>query len=301
VSRPPAGPWTQAARRLRRDRRARLGAGFLGLVAVACLAGPTLAGALAGLDATTPDLALGAAPPSGRHWLGTDPLGRDLLVRVLAGGRLALAVTVIATGLAVLLGTAWGALAAQAGGRVDFVMMRIVDILYGLPVVLLVITVMAVLDTRSVVALFLLIGAVHWMTLARIVRGQVASLRGGELVAAARALGASPARILVRHLLPNALGPIVVYAALLAPQVMLTEAFLGFLGLGAPPPQASWGTLIAEGADRMRLFPWLLLAPAAVMTATIVAFHLVGDAMRDALDPRTGYASTRRSTPVGSS
>jgi oligopeptide transport system permease protein len=248
---------------------------------VFCVVGPWVVSA----DATTQDHALGAVPPDGAHPFGTDPLGRDMLVRVMLGGRLALLVALIATTVAVLVGVTWGAIAGFAGGRVDFVMMRIVDILYGFPVVVFVIVVMAVLATKSLFVLFLLIGAINWMTMARIVRGQIMALRHREFVEAARAIGAGRRRIVLRHLLPNALGPIIVYTTVSMPQVMLTEAFLSFIGLGVQAPQASWGTLVAEGAEKMRVFPWLLVLPGAVMSATIFALNFLGDGLRDALDP----------------
>jgi oligopeptide transport system permease protein len=281
------GLWQDAWRRLRRNRMAVICGGFLGIVIVFCVLGPILAGAIGGLDANTQDTDLGATGPSARHWFGTDPLGRDMLVRTMLGGRLALAVALIATTVAVVVGVSWGAIAAYAGGRVDFVMMRIVDVLYGFPVVVFVIVVMAVLATKSLLVLFFLIGAINWMTMARIVRGQVRSLRQREFIEAARAIGARPTRIILRHLIPNALGAIIVYTTLQLPAVMLTEAFLSVIGLGVQAPAASWGTLVAEGAGTMRVFPWLLIAPGIVMATTIFALNFLGDGLRDALDPQT--------------
>ena len=279
--------WDDAWRRLRRNRMALACAGYVAFIIVFCVAGPWLAAAIGGLDATAQDHTLGATGPSWDHPFGTDPLGRDMLVRVMLGGRLALLVALIATAVAVVVGISWGAISAYAGGRVDFVMMRIVDVLYGFPVVVFVIVVMAVLGTKSLVVLFLLIGAINWMTMARIVRGQVMSLRHREFVEAARALGAGTGRILSRHLIPNCLGPIIVYTTLQMPHVMLTEAFLSFIGLGVQAPEASWGTLVAEGAEKMRVFPWLLVAPGIVMATTIFALNFLGDGLRDALDPQT--------------
>jgi oligopeptide transport system permease protein len=259
------------------------GAAFLALAA-ACAIGPMIAGA-AGIDATTIDAQLGATPPSAAHWFGTDTLGRDLLVRVLIGGRIAISVAVVAAAIAVVIGVGYGAIAAYAGGAIDNAMMRVVDALYGFPTLVLVIVVMAVTGVRSLLALFALIGAISWLTMARITRGQVLALRRREFVEAARALGASPGRILVRHILPNAAGPIVVYATLALPQVMLTEAFLSFLGLGVQAPLASWGTLVTEGSSQIVVYPWLLVFPAVVMGAAILALNFVGDGIRDALDP----------------
>jgi oligopeptide transport system permease protein len=261
-------------------------AGFLAFVVVVCVAGPWIAGAF-GVDATTQDVELGAQGPTWDHWLGTDPLGRDMLVRVMLGGRLALLVAFTATLVAVVVGVTYGATSAYAGGRVDFAMMRIVDVLYGFPVVVFVIVVMSVLQTRSLLVLFALIGAISWMTMARIVRGQVMSLRHRDFVEAARALGAGPGRIVSRHLIPNSLGPIIVYATMQLPTVMLTEAFLSFIGLGVQAPKASWGTLVAEGAEKMVVYPWLLIGPGAVMATTIFALNFLGDGLRDALDPQT--------------
>ncbi len=251
-----------------------------------CVLGPWIAGAF-GVDATTQDIDYGAQGASWDHWMGTDPLGRDMLVRVMLGGRLALLVAFTATFVAVVVGVGYGATSAYAGGRVDFAMMRVVDVLYGFPVVVFVIVVMSVLQTRSLFVLFALIGAISWMTMARIVRGQVLSLRHREYVEAARALGARPGRIVLYHLVPNAAGPIIVYATMSLPTVMLTEAFLSFIGLGVQAPRASWGTLVAEGAEKMIVYPWLLVFPGLVMATTIFALNFLGDGLRDALDPQT--------------
>jgi oligopeptide transport system permease protein len=279
--------WADAWRRLRKNRMA-VGSGlYLLVILVFCVVGPWLASAIGGLDATTQDIDYGAQGPSGEHWFGTDPLGRDMLVRTMMGGRLALVVAFTATAVALLVGVTWGSTAGFVGGRTDEAMMRVVDVLYGFPVVVFVIVLMSVLQTRSLVVLFALIGAINWMTMARIVRGQVMTLRHREFVEAARALGAGPGRIVTRHLIPNTLGPIIVYATLQLPHVMLTEAFLSFLGLGVQAPQASWGTLVAEGAEKMVVYPWLLIGPACVMASTIFALNFLGDGLRDALDPQT--------------
>jgi oligopeptide transport system permease protein len=277
--------WRDAWRRLRRNGAALACGALLLAVCAFSLAGPLLAGWLAGLDGAAQDTRLGARPPSLHHWLGTDPLGRDMLVRTMEGGRVALAVGVTATLVALVIGVSWGAVAGYAGGRVDELMMRVVDVLYAFPTVVFVIVIMAVFRTRSLVVLFALIGAVSWLTMARIVRGQVLSLRHREFVEAARCLGASPARILFGHIVPNCLGPIIVYATLSIPGVMLTEAFLSFLGLGVQAPRASWGTLVEEGARLLAVYPWILLGPGAVMSATILALNFLGDGLRDAIDP----------------
>lgn len=281
---PATSPARARARRWRANRMAVVCSAVFAAIAIACFVGPALA-RLAGLDPTTIDAGLGATPPGRVHWFGTDTLGRDMLVRVMIGGQIAIEVAVITTAIAVVIGVSYGAVAAYAGGAIDNAMMRVVDALYGFPTLVLVIVVMAVTGSRSLVALFALIGAISWLTMARITRGQVLSLRHREFALAARALGASPARILVRHVLPNAAGPVIVYATLALPQVMLTEALLSFLGLGVQAPLASWGTLVTEGSAQMVVYPWLLVCPGAVMAVAILALNFVGDGIRDALDP----------------
>jgi len=281
-----------AWRRWRGNRMARVcGAVFLA-VAAACYLGPVIAGAF-GLDAIAIDPRLGATPPGAAHWFGTDTLGRDMLVRVMIGGRIAILVALVTTAIAVVIGVTYGGIAAYAGGAVDGVMMRIVDALYGFPTLVLVIVVMAVTGTHSLVALFALIGAISWLTMARITRGQVLALRRREFVEAARALGVPPGRILARHVLPNAAGPVIVYATLALPQVMLTEALLSFLGLGVQAPLASWGTLVTEGSSQIVVYPWLLVFPALAMGVAILALNFVGDGLRDAVDPQSGRQSGR--------
>jgi oligopeptide transport system permease protein len=273
-----------AGRRGRANRMAAVCGAVFAVIAAACYLGPLVAAA-AGLDATAIDARLGATPPGAAHWFGTDTLGRDMLVRVMIGGRIAIGVAVVAAAVAVVIGVTYGAVAAYAGGAIDNVMMRVVDALYGFPTLVLVIVVMAVTGTRSLLALFALIGAISWLTLARVTRGQVLALRHREFVEAARALGVPPRRILARHVLPNAAGPVVVYATLALPQVMLTEALLSFLGLGIQPPLASWGTLVTEGSSQIVVYPWLLVCPGLVMGAAILALNFIGDGVRDAFDP----------------
>jgi oligopeptide transport system permease protein len=245
-------------------------------IAIACYLGPIIAGWL-GVDGTTIDTAYGARGPSWSHWFGTDPLGRDMLVRVMVGGRIALAVGAVATVIAVAIGVAWGATAAYAGGIVDGVMMRIVDTLYGFPILVFAIVVMGVFQTHSITALIGVIASVSWLTLARITRGQVLVVRHRDFIEAARALGAPPRRIVLRHVLPNAAGPIIVYATLALPQIMLVEAFLSFLGVQAP--LASWGTLVTEGSTQLVVYPWLLVCPGLVMGAIVVALNFLGDGL----------------------
>ena len=278
--------WKDAWRRLRKNKMAVVCAAITTIVIVACVLGPIVAGWF-GVDATTVDAGVGATGPSGSHWLGTDTLGRDMLVRVMIGGRIALVVAITATVIAMVIGVGWGAIAAYAGGRVDYVMMRIVDVLYGFPTLVFVIVVMATFDLKSLVWLFGLIGAISWLTMARLVRAQVMSLRHRDFVEAARALGASPVRILFRHIVPNTLGVVVVYATLSMPAVMLYEAVLSFLGVGVQAPLASWGTLVTEGSSQIIAYPWLLIGPGVTMGITIFALNFFGDGLRDALDPQT--------------
>ena len=231
------------------------------------------------------NLELGATPPSAAHWLGTDLFGRDLLTRLMYGGRISLAVGMIATSVALVIGVAWGTIAGYIGGRTDAIMMRIVDALYALPFIIFIILLMVVFG-RSLLLLFVAIGAVEWLTMARIVRGQVLTIRSQEYIEAARAMGLSTPRILWKHVVPNSLGPIIVYATLTVPQVMLLEAFLSFLGLGIQPPQSSWGLLISYGAEVMEDYPWLLIFPGLALSITLFALNFLCDGLRDALDPK---------------
>ena len=210
-----------------------------------------------------------------------------MLVRIFIGGRWAILIALIATVIAVIIGVSYGAIAGYAGGRIDSIMMRIVDVLYGFPTLVFVIVVMATFQTKSLLVLFALIGGMSWLTMARLVRGQVLSLRHREFVEAARAMGASPTRILVRHIIPNTMGIVVVYATLSMPSVMLTEAFLSFIGLGVQAPRASWGTLVTEGSTQIIAYTWLLIGPSIAIGLTIFALNLFGDGLRDALDPKT--------------
>lgn len=221
-----------------------------------------------------------------RHILGTDTLGRDLFVRLLYGGRVSLGVGLAATFVALTIGVFYGAVAGYFGGRLDSVMMRIVDIVYSLPFTVFVILLM-VFFGRNIYLLFVAIGAVEWLTMARIVRGQVLSIKRMEYIEAARSMGFSKRRIITRHILPNVLGPVIVYTTLTIPAVMLLEAFLSFLGLGVQPPMSSWGWLIKEGAEKMEEFPWLLAYPGAIFSLTLLSLNFLGDGLRDALDVRS--------------
>ncbi|MAZ70675.1 MAG: ABC transporter permease [Porticoccus sp.] len=231
------------------------------------------------------DLQLGASPPSAAHWLGTDIFGRDMLTRIMYGSRVSLLVGFVATGVALVIGVLWGTVAGYAGGRVDAVMMRLVDILYALPFMIFIVLLMVVFG-RNILLLFLAIGAVEWLTMARIVRGQVQNLRHQEFIEAAFSMGLSRWIIIRRHLIPNTLGPVIVYTTLTIPNVMLLEAFLSFLGLGIQPPQSSWGLLISHGVESMEEYPWLLIFPGLALSITLFALNFLGDGLRDALDPR---------------
>ncbi len=275
--------WSDAWARLRRNRAATLSAAVLGAVALLSLLGPSLSPhpfdeIYWDRIAAPPDLAAG-------HLFGTDGNGRDLFVRTLHGGRISLMVGVVATLVSLLIGVLYGALAGYLGGRVDGLMMRLVDVLYSLPFMFFVIILMVYFG-RSIFLIFVAIGAVEWLTMARIVRGQALSLKHRAFVEAARASGAGDFRIVWRHIIPNSLGPVIVYSTLTVPQVILVESFLSFLGLGVQEPMTSWGVLIAEGARQMESAPWTLIAPAAFLAATLFSLNFLGDGLRDALDPK---------------
>ncbi len=281
------GPWQQAWRRLRTNRSASFGGLLLAAIALACMLLPWLLG----LDPHTTDPAGRHLPPGDAHLFGTDALGRDLLARVLVGGQTSLAIGIAATASSVVIGVLVGAIAGFYGGRIDEVIMRFVDFLYGVPYMFLVILVMLLFSETArgdPLPVFVALGLVQWLTMARIVRGQVLSLRHAEYVTAARALGAGDLAILLRHVLPNTIGPIVVYATLTVPAVIILESFLSFLGLGVA---LSWGELVAEGVavvNPLRSRWWLLAWPAGFLAATLLALNYVGDGLRDALDPRGG-------------
>jgi oligopeptide transport system permease protein len=276
-----------AARRFIANRVALGGCIFLFVIAGLSLLAPLIAP----FGGDTQDLALGAVVSGNGHLLGTDILGRDLLARILYGGRVSFAVGVCATLVSVLIGVSWGAIAGWTGGMIDAVMMRFVDVVYAFPFTIFVIILMVFFD-RSLLLLFMAIGAVEWLTMARIVRGQVLALRQREFIEAAIGLGLSRRRIILRHIVPNIAGPVIVYATLTVPSVMLLEAFLSFLGLGVQPPASSWGILIREGAESMEAYPWLIIYPGAVLSATLFALNFIGDGLRDALDPRTAGEKT---------
>lgn len=273
--------WQDAWRRLRKNKLAVIGGITLMVVTLLCLLAPLVSP----YGYEQQDLVLGAAAPSAQHWLGTDVFGRDLLTRLLYGGRISLLVGLIATGVALVIGVTWGAVAGYAGGRVDAFMMRFVDIVYALPFMIFVVLLMVVFG-RNLLLLFLVIGAVEWLTMARIVRGQVQVLKQQEFIEAAISLGLPRWTIIRRHLIPNAIGPVIVYTTLTIPAVMLLEAFISFLGLGIQPPQSSWGSLISDGVETMEEYPWLLIFPGLTLSVTLFALNFLGDGLRDALDVR---------------
>jgi oligopeptide transport system permease protein len=295
--------WKDAGWRLFRNRLAMVGLIVFSSILCAAVVGPAIIERAAGFtyDSIPTDRALVksfppfAAPDGSFSWthpMGTDVLGRDLFARVLLGGRISLTVGIISTAVSLVIGIAVGAVAGYAGGRVDEVIMRIVDVLYALPYMMVVIVLLALFGGRSpigqLILLFIALGAVSWLTMARIVRGQVMSLKSQEFILAARATGGSATNIILRHLVPNALGPVIVYATLTVPSVMLLEAFLSFLGLGVQAPLASWGSLASDGVQNLAVFPWQLVCPGVTMAATLFSLNFIGDGLRDALDPQMG-------------
>ncbi|MCA9619509.1 MAG: ABC transporter permease [Myxococcales bacterium] len=302
--------WSDAWRRLRKNRAAVAAAALVLAMMVACILVPELSR----WDYQKADLTLGPTPPSADHWMGTDFFGRDLMARVFFGGRISFAVGFIATTVSFLIGVTWGGVAGYFGGRVDRIMMRVVDVLYTFPFLILVILLQVFFANKDgvffaafqttigpfvddpkdpawfpvfqICFVFGALGLISWLTMARIVRGQVIALREQPFVEAARSIGVGHAAIIFRHLLPNALGPIIVYTTLTVPQIMLAEAFLSFLGLGTQEPLASWGLLAAGGAEQMAIYPWTLVFPAVMLALTLFSLNFVGDGLRDALDPK---------------
>lgn len=304
--------WSDAWRRLLKNKLAVFGLFVLGLMIIFVSIGPAVIYWSSGLTADyipeNGDL-IRSFPPSLQHPMGTDEAGRDLLARVLQGGRISLMVGVISTIVSLIVGVSYGAIAGFLGGRIDNFMMRIVDMIYAIPYILIVIVLLSVFGGQNtpdfiqylsqklsgvgnqglnqIFLLFFALGLVSWLTMARVVRGQVLSLKNQEFVLAARATGVSSFGIIFRHLVPNTLGPVVVYATLTVPSVMLTEAFLSYLGLGVQAPYASWGSLASDGIKNIAIFPWQLLFPGVTMALTLFSLNFVGDGIRDALDPQT--------------
>ena len=274
-----------AWKRLKRNRMAMAGLWTTLALTALCLLGPFVVRAIWGYEYDSQDLAYGAHPPSLRHLFGTDFFGRDLLTRVLYGGQISLAVGLLAASVAASIGTVYGAISGYLGGRIDGFMMRVVDVIYALPYMFLVIVLVTIFG-KSLPLLFVSLGLVGWLMTARIVRGQVLSLKQREFVLAARNLGVRGPGILFRHLIPNTLGPIIVYFTLTVPAMILQEAFLSFLGLGVQAPRPSLGALINDGAQHMAVFWWELVFPGSVMALLLFSLNFLGDGVRDALDPQ---------------
>lgn len=276
--------WKDAWKRLRKNHMSVICGYVVLVIVVACVFGPFVM-QFFGYDYQTQNLEYGAHPPSLKHWFGTDFFGRDLFTRVLYGGRVSLLVGFLAATVSATIGTIYGAISGYAGGRVDQLMMRIVDILYSLPYMFLVI-ILVTLFGRRLELVFIALGFVGWLMTARIVRGQVLSLKQQEFVQAARSVGVPDLTIILRHLIPNTLGPIIIYFTLTVPSMILQEAFLSFLGLGVQEPLPSLGALINDGASQMVVFWWQLVFPGSVMALLLFSLNFLGDGLRDALDPK---------------
>ena len=275
--------WSDARRRFLRNKAAVVSLIVLMAICLACTIGPWVLPHA--FDSADWD-AMSIAPSFGTaHYWGTDDAGRDLLVRCMVGGRVSLTVGLLATISSVTLGIVWGATAGFVGGKVDALMMRIVDMMYAIPYLLIAILLVTILG-REFYLVVLTITVFSWMDMARVVRGQTLSLRSKEYVEAARAIGVSTPRIIVRHIVPNLLGVVVIYTTVTVPGVILTESVLSFLGLGIQEPMTSWGVLIQDGAKTMEATPWILLFPAALLSITLYCFNFIGDGLRDALDPK---------------
>ena len=305
-----ASLWADAWKRLLKNKLAVFGLVIVVLMAVAVIIGPAIIRWTTGYtyDFIPPDGNLiKSFPPSLQHPMGTDDSGRDILARVLQGGRISLMVGIISTFVSLIVGVSYGATAGYLGDKIDNFMMRVVDIIYAIPYILIVIVLLSVFGgpntpqwiqsissslgggqgLSQIILLFFALGLVSWLTMARVVRGQILSLKNQEFVMAARATGVSTPAIIFRHLVPNALGPVIVYATLTIPSVMLSEAFLSFLGIGVQAPFASWGSLAADGIKNISVFPWQLIFPGVTMALTLFSLNFLGDGLRDALDPQT--------------
>ncbi|MBX3297882.1 MAG: ABC transporter permease [Acidobacteria bacterium] len=307
-----ASLWRDAWQRLLKNRLAVFGLVVLILMSTAVIVGPAIIEWTTGYtyDFIPDDPTLyRSMPPSAAHWMGTDDAGRDIFARVLQGGRISLLVGIISTAVSLIVGVTYGSIAGYLGGRIDNVMMRIVDILYAIPYILIVIVLLAVFGSSNspawikwlaatvggegnqglsqIILLFFALGLVSWLTMARVVRGQVLSLKNQDFILAARATGVRVPGIIFRHIIPNTLGPVIVYATLTVPSVMLTEAFLSYLGLGVQPPYASWGSLANDGIKNLAIYPWQLIFPGLTMALTLFSLNFLGDGLRDALDPQT--------------
>lgn len=281
ISKPSLSFWKDVRIRFRKNKLAMFGVVLLTILVFMAIFGPYMTG----YDYASNDLMNTNKPPSADHWFGTDDLGRDVFTRTWEGARISLFIGVMAAIIDFAIGVFWGGLSGYKGGRTDELMMRTADILYGVPYLLLVILLMVVLG-QSLGTMILAMTITGWINMSRIVRGQVLSLKNQEYVLASRTLGASLPRIMGRHLIPNTMGPILVTMTLTVPSAIFTEAFLSYLGLGLTPPLASWGTMASEGLPAIKYYPWRLFFPATFICLTIFAFNVIGDGLRDALDPR---------------
>jgi oligopeptide transport system permease protein len=275
------GFWQDAWRRFSSNRPALFALSLLGLLFLLAIFGPLLSP----YHYYDIHLDLHDTPPGARFWFGSDELGRDLFTRVWWGARISLFIGIAAATIDLGLGVLWGATAALSGGRIEEAMMRISDILYAIPY-LLVVILLTVVRGSGIATILIAMTCTGWINMARIVRGQILQIKELDYVVAARLNGASPSRILLRHLIPNAMGPIIAAVTLTVPTAIFTEAFLSFLGLGVQAPAASWGVMVNDGLSAMRYYPWRLLYPSAMLTLTMLSFNLIGNALRDALDPR---------------
>lgn len=273
--------WMDSYYRLRKNKMAVLAFFYLIIQILAALLAPLIVP----FSYAETDLILGAVAPDRVHWFGTDDLGRDLFTRTLYGARVSLAIGVLAVFVSIVIGITYGAISGFVGGRTDYIMQRILEIAYAMPFMLFVIILM-VMAGRNIYVMFIALGAVQWLSMARIVRGQVIALKRMEYVDAARAIGVSNAKIIFRHLVPNVMGPVIVYTTLTIPAVILEEAFLSFLGLGVQEPMSSWGTLINDGVAAMDVYPWMVIFPCVTLIMTLLALNFLGDGLRDALDPK---------------
>ena len=273
--------WQDAIRRLSKNKMAVIGGIYLVFQALVALAAPWIVP----FSYEDTNLLLGAVPPDGVHYFGTDDLGRDMFTRVVYGARVSLMVGLLATLVSMVIGVSYGAISGYIGGRVDNIMMRGLEVLYAMPFTFFVIILM-VLFGRNIYLMFIALGAIQWLNMARIVRGQVVSLKNMEYIAAARSIGVSNRKIILKHIIPNILGPVIIYVTLTIPGVILEEAFLSFLGLGVQEPMSSWGTLISDGVSAMETYPWMLLFPCLTLMATLLALNFLGDGLREALDPK---------------
>jgi oligopeptide transport system permease protein len=275
--------WADARRRFLKNKAAVVSLFVLIVIAVACFGAPYLG--LRAQDDVNLDMTLSPPNLQQGYLFGTDSDGRDVFVRTLYGGQVSLTVGVISTLVSLVIGTLYGAAAGFLGGRIDGFMMRVVDMLYAIPFIFFVIL-LTVYFSRSIVMMYIAIGAVNWLDMARIVRGQTLSIKRKDYIEAAHASGVSAWRIITRHIIPNCLGPVVVYMTLTVPNVILIESFISYLGMGVQEPQSSWGTLVYDGSSSMDVAPWQLLGPASVLAITLLALNFIGDGLRDALDPK---------------